>query len=94
MFNCENPGDEIALYILCQMYHHHCVVITSSKCWTTLETNGSLPESVLYELCDLKLLYIEPGVFGELKLRPAMPPPPTNTVITESATAIMQGFCV
>ena len=92
MFNRENPGDEIALYVLCKMYCRHCVVITNSKCWTTLETDVSLPESVLYELCDLKLLYIEPGVFGELKLRPAMPPPPTNTVMTESATAIMEGF--
>ena len=92
MFNRENPGDEIALYVLCKMYRRHCVVITSSKCWTTLEIDVSLPESILYDLCDIKLLYIEPGVFGELKLKPAMPPPPTNTVMTESATATVEGF--
>ena len=66
MFDRETPGDEIALYTLCRMYHRHCVVITSAKCWTTLDTDSPLPEAVLYENCDIKLLYIEPGVFGEL----------------------------
>ena len=27
----ETPGDEIALYTLCKMYHRHCVVVTSAK---------------------------------------------------------------
>ena len=89
MLDRETPGDEIALYTLCRMYHHHCVVITSAKCWTTLDTEAPLPESVLYENCDIRLLYIEPGVFGELRLKPAMPPVPTNTFIAESATAIV-----
>ena len=89
MLDRETPGDEIALYTLCRMYHHHCVVITSAKCWTTFDTDSPLPEAVLYENCDIKLLYIEPGVFGELRLKPAMPPVPTNTFITESATAIV-----
>ena len=89
MLDRETPGDEIALYTLCKMYHHHCVVLTSAKCWTTLETETPLPESVLYENCDIRLLYIEPGVFGELRLKPAMPPAPTSTFIAESATAIV-----
>ena len=90
MLDRETPGDEIALYMLCRMYHCHCVVITSAKCWTTLDTETPLPESVLYKNCDIRLLYIEPGVFGELRLKPAMPPVPTNTFIAESATAIVR----
>ena len=89
MLDRETPGNEIALYTLCRMYHRHCVVITSAKCWTTLDTETSLPEFVLYENCDIKLLYIEPGVFGELHLKPAMPPVPSNTFIAESVTAIV-----
>ena len=85
MFDRETPGDEIALYTFCRMYHCHCVVITSAKCWTTLDAETSLPESVLYENCDIKLLYIEPGVFEELRLKPAMPPVHSNTFLAESA---------
>ena len=89
MLDRETPGDEIALYTLCKMYHCHCVVLTSAKCWTTLDTEAPLPESVLYENCDIRLLYIEPGVFGELWLKPAMLPVPTSTFIAKSATAIV-----
>ena len=90
MLDRETPGDKIALFILCKMYHRHCIVLTSAKCWTTMEAEMSLPESVLYEHCDVKLLYIKPGVFGELRIKLAMPPVPTNTYIVESATAIVK----
>ena len=65
------------------------LVLTSAKCWTTLELTEPIPEQTLYELCDIKLLYIEPRVFGELKIKLAMPPTPKNTVIRESARAII-----
>ena len=55
----------------------------------TLNTEAPLLELTLYENCDIRLLYIEPGVFGELRLKPAMPPVPTSTFIAESATAIV-----
>ena len=37
MMSRETPGDEIALYCLCRMYQHHCVIITSAKMWTTMD---------------------------------------------------------
>ena len=40
-------------------------------------------EDDLFDQCDLRLLFIEPGVFGELKTKPAMPPAPSSYVITE-----------
>ena len=38
--------------------------------------------------CPLHLLYIEPGVFGELRPKPAMPVPPKSPVF-ESVIAII-----
>ena len=40
-------------------------------------------------MCDIHLLYIDPGVFGELRPRPSMPPVPLHIQIFESATAIL-----
>ena len=89
MFLRDTPGDEIALYTLCKMYHRHCVVVTSAKLWTTLETTTSMTEADIMEACELHLLYIEPGVFSELWLKPAIPPPPSSTFVAESATEIL-----
>ena len=83
----DTPGDEIALHILCRMYNRHCVVITSAKLWSTVKTDRPMCEEKLIEICDLKFLFVEPGVFGELRSKPAMPPAPGNTVF-ESATEI------
>ena len=54
-----------------------------------MEPTSPLTEDELFELCDILLLYIEPGVFGELRLCPAMPPAPLHTGIFESATVIL-----
>ena len=79
MFMKDTLGNEIALYVLCKMYHRHVAVVTSAKIWSTVECDTPISDEELLSLCDLCLLYIEPGVFGELKLRPAMPPaPPTQ----------------
>ena len=89
MFLRDTLGDKIALYTLCKIYHRHCVVVTSAKLWTMLETTASMTEKDIMESCDLHLLYIEQGVFGELWLKPAMPPPPSSTFVAESATEIL-----
>ena len=48
-----------------------------------------MTEADIMETCDLCLLYIEPGVFGELQLKPAMPPPPSTTFVAKSVTEIL-----
>ena len=66
----DTPGDKIALYALCKMYHCHCYVYTKMKSWCTIEYNAPFTEEELLSKCDIKLLLVEPGVFGELKTRP------------------------
>ena len=46
-----------------------------------------LTNEELFEQCEICLLYIEPGVFGELRLCPAMPPALLPIGIFKSATA-------
>ena len=89
MFSRDTPGDEIALFILSRMYNRHSMVITSANIWSTVESQTPLTEEELFNLCDIRLLYIEPGVFGELRPRPAMPPAPSNQAFFESATVIL-----
>ena len=88
MFMKDTPGDEIALYVLCKMYHCHVAIVTSAKIWSTVESDTPMSDEDLLSLCDLRLLYIKPGVFGKLKLRPAMPPAPPHPIL-ESAFDIL-----
>ena len=88
MFMKDTPSDEIALYVLCKMYHHHVAMVTSAKIWSTVECDTPMSDEELLSLCDLCLLYIEPGVFGKLKLKPAMPPAPPHLIL-ESALDIL-----
>ena len=90
MFQRDVPGDEISLYILCKMYHRHSVVFTSANIWTTFEPDRQLTEAELFDACELHFLFIEPGVFGELRPRPAMPPAPSTVMFLEGATDYLQ----
>ena len=83
-------GDEIALHILCRMFNCHCVVVTSAKMWSTVKTDRPICEEKLMEMCDLKFLFVEPGVFGELRSKPAIPPAPRSRIVFESATDIIR----
>ena len=59
-------------------------------CGPLLKTkHHGFTEEEMLEKCDIKLLYIEPGVFGVLHSKPAMPPPPSRTAQFESATEIL-----
>ena len=85
----DTPGDEIALFILCHMFDRHCAVVTSSKIWCTLETDGNATDDQLLSECELQLLYIESAVFSEMHLKPALPPAPKIKLTLESATEIV-----
>ena len=87
MFNKDTTGKEIAIFALCKLYKLNCLVFTSQKPWCTMEPVSPLTEAELFKQCKIHLLYIEPGVFGELHPRPAMPPAPLPIGIFESATA-------
>ena len=80
MKKLDTPGDEIALYTLCKMYHCHCYVYTKMKSWCTIEVphDAVINEEELIDKYEIKLLFVEPGVYGELKTRPYAPPPGTS----------------
>ena len=75
MKKLDTPRDEITLYTLCKMYHRHCFIFTKAKSWCTIDTDIGLDEEELLDKCDIVLMFIETGVYGELKSRPYAPPP-------------------
>ena len=71
----DTAGDEIALYVLCRMYNRHCMVYTKMNIWSTVDTDIPIPEETLIGMCDIRLLFIETDVFGELQIIPYEPAP-------------------
>ena len=60
-------GDESTLYILAHMYRRHVYVFTQMFWWTTLLHTIPVSEKELMAQCDIVLVYIRDGVFGELE---------------------------
>ena len=63
--NC-TPGDEFALFALCQMYTRHALIVTSSQIWTTVHPKHKLDNHELRRKCDLHLIYLCGNLFGIL----------------------------
>ena len=64
-------GDEIALYILSRMYQKHAFVYTQMFWWMTLLYTWPVQEKELMDKCEIVLVYMKLGAFGELqKIRP------------------------
>ena len=84
MANEHKSGDEITLYILSWMYRKYAFVYTQMFWWTTLLYTWLVQEKDLMEKCEIVLVFLKPGVFGELhKIRP-----PTAAVPTLSVPAL------
>ena len=64
--NC-TPGDEFALFALCQMYTRHALIVTSSQIWTSVHPKHKLDNPDLRRKCDLHLIYLSGEAFGILK---------------------------
>ena len=62
-----NPGDEIAVYILANMYRRHVFIYTKEWWWTTVMFVMLIDEKDVIVKCDLVLVYIKPGIYGEVK---------------------------
>ena len=62
-----NPSDEIAIYILANMYHRHVFIYTKDWWWTTVMYVMPIDERDVIVKCDIVLVYIRPGVYGEVK---------------------------
>ena len=61
------PGDELALYCLSRMYlqHVHVHVHTKKLYWTTVAHTWGDSEQKIVAKCELSLVYMGPGNFGE-----------------------------
>ena len=59
------PGDEIALFALCKVYFKHAAIVTKYSTWTSID-RIDLDEDELLRKCDVALLYMGPGLFGQL----------------------------
>ena len=64
--NC-TPGDEFALFALCQMYTRHALIVISSQIWTSVHPKHKLDNQELRRKCDLHLIYLGGNSFGILK---------------------------
>ena len=65
--NNSTPGDEFALFALCQMYTRHALIVTSSQIWTSVHLKHKLDNQELRRKCDLHLIYLGGNSFGILK---------------------------
>ena len=64
--NC-TPGDEFAVFALCQMYTRHALIVTSNQIWTTIHSKHKMDNQELRRNCDLHLIYLGGNSFGILK---------------------------
>ena len=62
-------SDELVLYVLCRIFHRHAFIMCTDHVWTTIESEIPLTINELLDVCDLKLLFLRPGIFGKLKLK-------------------------
>ena len=65
--NNSTPGDEFALFALCQMYTRHALIVTSNQIWTSVHPKHQLDNQELRRKCDLHLIYLGGNSFGILK---------------------------
>ena len=61
------PADEFTLYCLCRLYSVHCIVMTKSYPWSTISRQFSMKVEDIWAKSELKLLYLGPGEYGEIK---------------------------
>ena len=63
-----NPGDELALYLLCKLSNRHGVIITKTGLWSTLRNITNEGELAVHAKCDICLVLVGQGYtgFGEV----------------------------
>ena len=68
-------GDDMALYLLCQMYNKHAYVHTDRYGWSTLPFKTETPFAEIAAKCNIELVLLHCWSFGEvLKIRRPMLP--------------------
>ena len=72
-------ADELAIFALSKIYQRHTVIFNALKPWSTLEPDGEMLESELYEHCQIHLAYTGKHQYATLHRKPfsAMNAPPS-----------------
>ena len=60
------PGDELSIFCLSKMYLRHVIVYTKQFYWTTVAHDWADTEETVSRKCELELVYMGPGRFGEM----------------------------
>ena len=71
--NCTNPADEASLYGLCHLYSRHALVYTTGSIWSSLEWRGKYSVEDIKKSCDIHLVFLDGGIFGQLHRKPQVP---------------------
>ena len=74
-----HPCDELGLLTLSYLYKRHCLVYTSSKIWSTIESSGPMSLLELFNECTVRLIYLGDLEFGVLKPRKKTSTPVSST---------------
>ena len=59
-----NPGDKLALFLLCKLFNRHAVVITKTGLWSTLRNTANEGELAIHAKCDICLNLVCKGNTG------------------------------
>ena len=62
-----SPVDEFTLYCLGRMYNKHVIVLTHHEPWSTLSRQFQLALPDVYEKSHLRLIYLGPGKYAEIR---------------------------
>ena len=92
------PCDELGLLTLSYLYKRHCIVYTSSKIWSTIESAGPMSLLEVLNECTVRLVYLGDLEFGVLKPVQASIPhtpstPPSNLESTDTAALQVETTC-
>ena len=68
-----NPGDELALFLLCKLFNRHAVVITKTGLWSTLCNTANECEVAIHAKCDICLILVGQGNTGFSEVVCVMP---------------------
>ena len=80
-----NKGDELCIYLLCDMLKWHAFVYTKTKPWTTVDGSiANLTVEELCMLCNVRLIFLGDNNFGVLKYKQRIKSPITALAVQDT----------
>ena len=70
MKKARTRADELMLFVLCVLYHRHCIVYTKWQPWHTVNMESKHDPNTIEEMCETKLLFLGNDLYGELHRLP------------------------